>query len=297
VKFGWQNAVSMGEAKMSKPRNSIKAVLMTGLTFLTWAAAQAAPVAVITDIQGRAVNPQSQSISLLSEVESDSRIQLDDKARIVAVYYSSGSEFTVRGPAVVQFKSDGPQAISGNAPEKRAVLASAGKDVRLKPGGLARAAYMMMGAPSAIKLLSLSDTRTVDTKPEFRWSSIEPAKAYEVKLMNDGGAVVFATSTAATSVALPQHLTPGKRYTWRVTAPLSDGTTSTSIGEFSVATPELRTQVAAARPAETATLSEKVAFAIWLEQQELRDEARKYWQVARTEWPNNQRLEALANRE
>jgi hypothetical protein len=286
---------------MTNQRHFWGSALTTFLACFICTVAQAAPVAVITDIQGRAVNPQSpgRDITLLSEIEGDTRIQLDEKSRLVAVYYSSGSEFTVRGPAVVQFKPEAPQAVSGQAPEKRVALASAGKDVRLKPGGLARAAYMMMGVPSNLKLLSLSDTRTLDTKPEFRWSSLESAKAYEVRIMNDTGAVVYSTSTRTTSVMLPKDvaLTSGKRYTWRVTAPLSDGTSTASIGEFTVATSELLSEVDAVRPADAAPLSEKIAFAIWLEQHELRDEARKYWQVARAQRPNDQRLEALANRE
>ncbi|MGG7382317.1 hypothetical protein ACQ7B2_27385, partial [Escherichia coli] len=52
-------------------------------------AALAAPIAVVTDVQGRVVNaqPPSQQMSLLSEIEGDVRVQLDDKSRLVAVYY------------------------------------------------------------------------------------------------------------------------------------------------------------------------------------------------------------------
>jgi len=276
--------------------------LTVAITAVLASAAQAAPVAVVTDVQGKVVNaqPPVKQMSLLSEIEGDVRVQVEDKSRLVAVYYSTGKEFTIKGPSVVQFKADGPQAISGQAPETRAALAAAdGKEVRLKPGGLARAAYMMMGAPAQLKLLALTDTRTLETKPEFRWSTIEGAASYDVKIGTDNGATVFMTSTTGTSVSLPAEvsLKPGARYTWRVGARLKDGTNTTSVGEFSVASSELQAQAEATRPAQSAAISQQVAYAIWLEQLELRDEARKYWEVARAQYPEDQRLEALANRE
>src|SRR5688572_13550423 len=89
----------------------------------------AAPVAVVTDMQGKATVQESKAVALLGEVEGDARVQLDQNARMVVVYYSTGAEYSLRGPSVVQFKAAGPESISGNAPEKRqAALASAGKE-------------------------------------------------------------------------------------------------------------------------------------------------------------------------
>jgi len=263
--------------------------------------AGAASVAVVTDMQGKAAvqAPKPGNLALLGEVENDARVQLDDKTRMVVVYYSSGVEYAVRGPAVVQFKAAGPEAISGNAPEKRpAAIAAAGKEIKLKPGGLARAAYMMMGTPSVLKLLGLSDTRTLEARPEFRWAPIDSAKSYEVRITREGTGTVFATTTTGTSVKLPGEvsLEPDVKYTWKVSALLSDGTHATAVGEFSVVPDELRTQVQSARPGDSAALSQKIAYALWLEQLELRDEARKYWELARGQRPDDATLEALASR-
>ena len=59
--------------------------------------------------------------------------------------------------------------------------------------------------------------------------------------------------------------------------------------------PNLRARIEAARPAPSAPVSERVAFAAWLEQMELRDEARRYWQSLAAERPDSARLKALAN--
>jgi hypothetical protein len=53
-------------------------------------------------------------------------------------------------------------------------------------------------------------------------------------------------------------------------------------------------QAESLRPASTALLSERVVFAAWLEQMELRDEARKYWKNAAAERPDDRRLKNMA---
>ena len=46
--------------------------------------------------------------------------------------------------------------------------------------------------------------------------------------------------------------------------------------------------------AASVLLSTRVAYAAWLEQMELKDEAHKYWQAALSERPEDARLKALA---
>jgi hypothetical protein len=41
-------------------------------------------------------------------------------------------------------------------------------------------------------------------------------------------------------------------------------------------------------------VSERVAYAAWLEQMELKDEARRYWRALSAERPDDARLKALA---
>jgi hypothetical protein len=48
------------------------------------------------------------------------------------------------------------------------------------------------------------------------------------------------------------------------------------------------------RPRKDAQLSERVAFAAWLEQLELKEEARKYWKDLAAERPEDARLKSLA---
>lgn len=58
--------------------------------------------------------------------------------------------------------------------------------------------------------------------------------------------------------------------------------------------PELRAHIEALRPAAGAPVSERVAFAAWLEQMQLKDEARGYWRALAAERPDSAELKALA---
>ena len=83
-------------------------------------------------------------------------------------------------------------------------------------------------------------------------------------------------------------------YTWEVSTHAADGRRYISAGDFSIATQAVRVQAQSLRPAAGAPVSERVAYAAWLEQMELKDEARKYWRALATERPEDVRLKALA---
>jgi hypothetical protein len=56
----------------------------------------------------------------------------------------------------------------------------------------------------------------------------------------------------------------------------------------------LRAEANALRPAAGSPVSERVAYAAWLVQAQLQDEARKYWRALSAERPEDERLKALA---
>lgn len=53
-------------------------------------------------------------------------------------------------------------------------------------------------------------------------------------------------------------------------------------------------RAASLRPPPNAPVSARVAFAAWLEQMELRDEARKHWKALAAERPEDNKLKSLA---
>lgn len=263
--------------------------------------ASAAPVAVVTDVQGRSVLQgagAARPLVMLTEIEGDAQVQLDDKARLVVLYFASGEEFALRGPALVQFKPAAPEALSGNPPEKHGGNKKADPGLRIKPGGVTQAAVRMRTAVDGpkLKLLRLADTVTLETRPKFRWTKLEPGLEYRFELTDDTGRILYEAKATGRSLKLPEsvQLKPNALYTWELSTRLKNGTRYNSSGDFTLATPELREQVERMRPAQQASVSELVAFALWLEQVDLKDEARKYWGLARAQRPDDSQLKTLS---
>ena len=259
-------------------------------------------VAMVTDLQGKAAVTgagQPRDVTILSELAPGAQVQLSAGATLVTLYLDSGDEYVFRGPALIAFKPGQPGVINGAKPEKRGPsLGSSGRDIRIKPVGIAQAATVMRSSPSSarVKLLNPRATRTLETEPEFRWQALEPSLKYQFEIADESGRTLHETQLDATSLTLPSsvRMSEGVTYTWKVSARLSDGRRYSSAADFSVAPAEVRIQATALRPPPTAPLSTRIAYAAWLEQMDLKDEARKYWQAALAERPEDPRLKALA---
>ncbi len=266
------------------------------------AAAQGAVVAMVTDLTGKATvlsEGRSRDVTILAELEAGAKVQLAAGATLVALYLEAGDEYAFKGPATIDFKSAAPEVAGGALPERRGLtLGKGGKGIRIKPVGMTQGAIVMRGVrvDARIQLLNLNRTRTLETHPLFMWKELQPGLKYAIELDDDTGRTVFEAQVDVNSFRLPASvpLKEGVPYTWQVSARLPDGRKYSSSAEFAVATADLRAEVERLRPAASAPLSSGIAFAAWLDQMELKDEARKYWKIASAERPEDPRLRSLA---
>jgi hypothetical protein len=277
---------------------SLKAAVLASVLMLVMAPVLADSVAIVTDLSGKA-NIHDKSATILSEIEAGAPVRLETGARLVAIYLRTGEEYTFSGPAQIQFRSNAPQVLSGANPQKRAnLLAKGGKDITIKPLGVTQAGFVMRsGATSArIRLLTLSGTNTLDRSPEFRWVADEPGLKYRFELTDGSGKSVFEANVSGASLRLPDSLRlhDGATYTWELATRLADGRRSVGASDFRVVSADLRAQAEALRPVAAASVSARVVYAAWLEQMELKDEARKYWKALAAERPGDAKLKALA---
>jgi hypothetical protein len=260
------------------------------------APANAQSVAMATDVSGKVTGQVS--VTILAEITAESRIRVEAGARLVALYIKSGDEYTIIGPAQVQFRTTEPQVISGAAPQRRASPIARGGSVRIV-SPVALAGYVMRNLePTArIRLLTLARTKVLDNAPEFRWRELEPSLRYRFELDDDTGETLHEAEVSGGAYRLPSFvaLREGIKYTWLVSTRVQDGRRYTSVGAFSVATAELRAQASTLQPGAGAPVSDRVAYAAWLEQVELRDEARKYWKVLAGERPEDPKLNEVAS--
>lgn len=280
------------------------AFLLLGYCIASSAAAEpaVAAVAMVTDLEGKAVlldDVRKPAVSILSEVRQDAKVQIEAGGRLVAVYLNSGQSWEMKGPAVVVFRAQQPEAESGAKPQPRGnALSKGSKDIRIKPVVVAQAAIVMRSVKPNLKLKLLNPlgNKTLEARPAFAWKELAPNLQYRFALLDETGRTLHETTVADTSLQLPAQLQlkEAATYTWMVSAQHPEGMTFSNASDFSLASADLRRQVEALRPAANASFSERVAFAAWLEQMALRDEARKYWKAAAAERPDDPRLKVMA---
>jgi hypothetical protein len=263
--------------------------------------AHAQPVAMVTDLVGKAQlqgDAKNPNVSILAEIDADRQIKLDKGAKLVAIYLKSGIEYTVGGPALIQFKADAPIALNGNAPQQRAPALTKDSQIRVKPVGMVQGALVMRSARQGarLKLLGPNGAKVLEMSPVFRWQGIENVNNYEFELTDDTGKTLLETKVEGTTMKLPPQvaLKEGVSYTWEISARVPDGRKYSSAGDFAVATSDIRARVDSLRPKKDSALSDRVAFAAWLEQMELKEEARKYWKEIAVERPDDARIKELA---
>jgi len=256
-------------------------------------------VAMITDLVGEAsLVTEKRTASILDEITADQRIKLDAGARMVLVFLKSGEEFDFRGPSLVHIRAAQAVALSGEQPERRSTRFGGGKAIRISPININQGAVLMrsLQGQAKLRLLSLSDTVILDEWPEFRWKGVQAGTLVRFELFDDKGKRLLEREVGGESFILPGNvrLKSGIRYRWLVTGKAANGQSISNAAHFTLASLELRADAENLRPGVGATLSEQVIYAAWLEQKELRDEARKYWRNAATERPNDSRLRELA---
>lgn len=237
----------------------------------------AQPVAVVTDVQGGAAlgAGAAGAVGILSQLNAGDGVRLASGARMAMLYYTSGAQYDVRGPGVVEFDASRPHVSDGAVLELR--TASGAPAVRLKSAGLVQGAVVMRNI--GLRVVA-PDPLVLTTHPRLAWTDSRSEAAYEVSVTDAEGKRVFEATTAARSLAVPDNvdLEPGQAYALQVSARVQGAQVQTARAEFRVASGELRAQALALAPKSAdAPVAERVAYALWLEENDLRDEARTWW--------------------
>lgn len=255
---------------------------------------------MVTDLQGKAatqpVSGKPLTLAITTEIAGEATVRLDAGAQLSVLYMNSGDEYQFSGPAKIRFGKAAPQVLSGAPAQKRA-MARESKQVVVRLGSVTQAGLVMRNSGTGrIKLLSLAGTRTLETVPEFRWQPVSSADVYHFRLSNSMGQTLHEADLRDTSFRLPAavRLERETTYAWEVSAQFEDGRRYTGVGDFRLASQELAAAVAAARPAADAPVAERVVYALWLEQQSLRDEAQRHWRALLAERPDDPGLAAAA---
>jgi hypothetical protein len=273
-----------------------RAALVACVACFQFGAAWAQNVAVVTDVAGRVA--EQEQLVILSRIARDARIQIGEGGRLVVIYLRSGDQYTFSGPAQIEFGATEPRVLAGTKPRRQASPLSRVDNPTIRSTDVTPGGLVMRGTlrSARIRLLGPAGTVTLETAPEFRWEEPEPKATYRFELFDGSGRSLYeASATGGVLRLVPAvQLLEGERYTWELSARLADGRRYVSSADFSVAPARLRAEADELRPAAGAPVSDRVAYAVWLDHVNLKDEARKYWKALAAERPDDARLRELA---
>lgn len=255
-------------------------------------AAFSQPVAVVTDVRGGATLGGGKApVPMLSPLGAGERVGLAPGASISVLYYSDGAQFDARGPGVVVVDAAALRGDDGAAVTARSVRDA--PRMRLAPSGLVQGAVVMRNL--GLRIVAPAP-QVLSLRPTLAWTDSRTDVSYDVALMGPAGVRLFAVTTSERTVAVPDSLSlqPGATYAVEVTARVRGEVAQVARSAFVVASGSLRTDALALAPPPNAGTAERVAYALWLDQNGLRDEARRWWAALAQERPDEATLRARA---
>lgn len=283
-----------------KPCNSWFACVSLVLAIIFSNQAGAADtVALVSDVSGNVViktDSGSSSAKLLGVIPLDARIDLPEGAKLVMIYVSKGDEYRLSGPGSYRVGASSPQTISGNIPVKQASLGGALSGKRIRPENVAQATLAMRGgikkAQRSLQPLTPSGSITLADPLQLQWREPKAGLAYKIQLMDSRNKALINQEVTGNTFTLPQEiqLSSGGYYVWKISATTPDGSIVAASAKFRVASQETRTMAAKLRPGKNGTVSERVVYGLWLEAEDLINEARMAWKELDEEFPGHPNL-------
>jgi hypothetical protein len=251
-------------------------------------AANAEPIAMITDLHGGNValtsNSKTQKAEILTNLFNGDKLEIDNNVNLVLTYYESGREYSYQGPATVNIEMKQPKVLSGKSGSEREL--NLVKDSGLKPSRntFNQAALVLRSGAAKkkkIKLKSPKDSMLLTSNVTFEWEPFAGTDQYQFTLIDDEGKTIVQTAVNTTIYPLPKSvfLSDDAWYEWQVEARLKTGETYSSMADFQVASSQVRNELMSLRPEENASISEKILYASLLEQKGFKTDAQFYWKA------------------
>jgi len=281
-------------------------IVFTSATRVAAAEAEAAPVAMTTDVQGAAwliEGSKKSKFGLMAYLGSGATLRLEAGARISVTYFAMPREFSLSGPAQAIIEAERLRTVNGAAPVMRNLdqnKVAAGQQFTAKQRERQTVATFEMKAfvPGTLQLRQPVDTRLLGAPEEFSWRPLLGAKSYRFQLMDAQGRLLYSAESTVRNLRLPESvkLQPGQSYSWTVEAQGAAGEPQNANAGFSLVDTATAGTLEAQRPLATAGFSERLLYASLLENAGLKVAAQTWWKALASERPEDEMLQELANR-
>ncbi len=279
----------------------MKTMLRTLLTISFLVAAPGAlaadAVAFVTNLKGEVAIDSGSRPLLMSELAKGQRITVGKEAMVSVMYIQSGKEYVLKGPADYAVGDREITAGGGAPPSARETPWRASGDVLVKVAQTQSASIRMRSiaparaaAPAALEYPVRGAVSTL--QPVLRWAAVDakaPADVVVAPAGAEGKPVVKAKATGGAFKVSPR-LKPDAEYTWSVT-----------VAGIELGRASFRTLPAASidkadkrRPTDKAEFSDRVLFALLLQELGAEQEAAELWGRLAQERGDLPELAALA---
>ena len=253
-------------------------ILLLFLATLSIGVAAAQGVAFVTDVRGTVTLDGSPRPALLAELTPGQKLALAKDAQASIMFAASGREYVLKGPGEYVVGATGIGAASGAAPAVRTTEWQSSGKALVQVGQTAAASVRMrsIAAPrsEARKLIFPTDGAFVTLQPTLRWQAADAKAPVELAVTVPGEEKpAHSAKAAGGSYRIAARLKPDTDYVW----------TLTSAGEelgsarFRTLPADRVQELERRRPPEKAAFSDRVMYAVMLQDAGARQEAQELW--------------------
>lgn len=236
-------------------------------------------VAFVTNLKGEVSVDGGSRPLLMAELAKGQKLALGKEATLSVMYIQSGKEFALKGPGDYAVGDREITSGSGAPPSARETPWRASSDVLVKVAQTQSASIRMRSmapakeAPAKLEFPTRGSVSTL--QPVLRWAAVDGKAPAEIAIAIAGAEdkpVLKAKATGGT-LKVPSRLKPDTEYVWSVTV------AGAELGKAS-----FRTLSAASiekadkrRPMDKAEFSDRVLYALLLQELGASQEAAELW--------------------
>jgi len=249
-------------------------------------------IAFISDMKGEVAIDGNPRPMLLSELAKGQKITVGRESQASVMYIATGKEYVLKGAAEYLVKDTEiagsilpPVARSTEWRANSRVLAqvatTSAASVRMRSVAVPKVAPVRAAYPGEGNIATL--------QPVFRWQDA-PAAEFTLLVVGQDKPVHVARSVAGGNYKLPAKLRPETEYVWTAVAAGNE----LGAGKFRTLSNDALARIEKRRPTERAEFSDRLMFALLLQEMGATQEARESWARLSQERADLPELSALA---
>ena len=261
-------------------RNLLRALLVSMAAFLAFPAQGAGGVAFVTDLKGEVSVDGTSRPMLMSELAKGQKVVIGKDSLLAVMFIQSGKEYLLKGPADYTIGERDIASGIGMPPVARETAWRANNQVLVKVAQTSSASIRMRSfappkAEPKAKLEFPTRGAVTQLQPTLRWTRPEGTAQADVTIAVAGkeDKPIARAKVGGTSHRFPAKLQPDTEYAWSV-----------AVAGQAIGTATFRTLSAAAiqdaqkrRPADKAEFSDRLMYALLLQEMGAVQEAQEAW--------------------